>query len=296
MTDATILIPTHRHTALLPYAIKSALDQEGASVEVLVLGDGVEDETREIIAGFGDDPRLRFFDLPKGPRHGEASRHGVLREARGRIVSYLSDDDVLLRDHIADIAPMLEDADFAHSATAWIEPDGALIFRPWDTSRPEFAWFLRSGRGSIGLTGAAHTLEAYHRLPYGWRTTPAGLPTDRYMWLQWLDLPGFRGVTSHRLTHLHFPDPMWKVVSEEERAGVLAGWYERSRQPGFREEIDTHMETAIRRGGENSRLQARKLEVWLDGIQSSRTWRAHERLVGFTPLRTLLARRREVRR
>ncbi len=44
MIDASILIPTHRHAALLPYAIRSALDQEGASVEVLVVGDGVEDD------------------------------------------------------------------------------------------------------------------------------------------------------------------------------------------------------------------------------------------------------------
>lgn len=295
MTDASILIPTHRHTALLPYAIRSALDQEGASVEVLVVGDGVEDATREIIAGFRNDPRVRFFDLPKGPRLGEAHRHGVLQEARGRIVSYLSDDDVLLRDHIADMSRLLEDADFAHSATAWIEPDGAFVFRPWDTARPEFAWYLRSGRGSISLTGAAHTLEAYRRLPYGWRTTPAGMPTDRYMWLQWLDLPGFRGVTSHRLTHLHFPDPGWKLLPEEERARVLADWFERSRRPAFREEIDALMETAIRRGGEDARLDARKLELWLEAIRSTRTWRAHDWLVGFRPLRALLARRPEAR-
>ncbi len=55
------------------------------------------------------------------------------------------------------------------------------------------------------------------------------------------------------------------------------------------------MEVAIRRGGENSRLQARKHELWLEAIQSTRTWRAHERLVGLRPLRALLARRREAR-
>jgi glycosyltransferase involved in cell wall biosynthesis len=49
MTDATILIPTHRHAAFLPYAIESALDQRGAAVELFVVGDGVEDATREVI-------------------------------------------------------------------------------------------------------------------------------------------------------------------------------------------------------------------------------------------------------
>ena len=41
MADATILIPTHRHASLLPYAVRSALAQQGTSVEVFVVGDGV---------------------------------------------------------------------------------------------------------------------------------------------------------------------------------------------------------------------------------------------------------------
>lgn len=65
MTDATILIPTHRHAALLPYALRSAVDQQGASVEVIVVGDGVEDATRAVIADFEGDSRVRFFDFPK---------------------------------------------------------------------------------------------------------------------------------------------------------------------------------------------------------------------------------------
>ncbi|MBM2823528.1 MAG: hypothetical protein HW413_2274 [Thermoleophilia bacterium] len=274
MTDASILIPTHRHVALLPWAIRSALDQDGVSVEVLVVGDGVEDATRDAIARFADDPRVRFFDLPKGPRLGEAYRHAVLQEATGRIVSYLSDDDVLLRDHVLDMLA-----------------DGSLVFRPWDMSRPEFAWHMRSGRASVGLTAASHTLEAYTRLPHGWRTTPPGMPTDRYMWLQWLDQSWFRGVTSHRLTHLHFPEPMWKGIDEEERTAVLADWYERSRRPGFRAEIDELMALAILRGGEEFRLRTRRLELELERVTSSRAWRLREFLVSFRPLRALLARR-----
>ena len=195
MTDATILIPTHRHAALLPYAVRSALDQHGASVEVFVVGDGVEDATRAVVAELAD-PHLRFFDFPKGARYGEAYRHVALAEAAGRIVCYLEDDDLLLPDHVAHMQQLLDGADFAHSAPAWFEDTGELVYQPWNMARPEFDWLMRTERGSVGLTGAAHTLEAYRRLPHGWRTTPPEVPTDRYMWLQWLDLPGFRGVTS----------------------------------------------------------------------------------------------------
>ena len=71
MTDATILIRTHRHAALLPFAVRSALCQEEVEIELLVAGDGVEDDTRRALMPFLDDARLRFVDRPKGERHGE---------------------------------------------------------------------------------------------------------------------------------------------------------------------------------------------------------------------------------
>lgn len=290
MTDASILIPTHRHTALLPYAIRSALDQDGASVEVLVVGDGVEDETREIVAGFAD-PRVRFFDFPKGERLGEAHRHSVLQQAAGRIASYLADDDLLLRDHAAEMGRLLENADFAHSVSAHLAADDVLEYFPWNMGRSEFQELARPRRGSIGLTGVAHTLEAYRRLPHGWRTTPNGMPTDHYMWIQWLDLPDFRGVMGDRLTYLTFPDPLWGQLPEEERAEALASWLRRSREPGFDQVLDRMLREAIRRAAEDYHVWARTEQLALETLKESRAWRLRERLIRIGPLRALLARR-----
>ncbi len=39
MTDATILIPTFRHAALLPFSLRSALNQDDVEIEVFVVGD-----------------------------------------------------------------------------------------------------------------------------------------------------------------------------------------------------------------------------------------------------------------
>ena len=68
--------------------------------------------------------------------------------------------------------------------------DGTLEYFPWNYGTPEFVEVGRGRKASIGLTGVAHTLEAYRRLPHGWRTTPPEVPTDHYMWRQWLELPG----------------------------------------------------------------------------------------------------------
>jgi glycosyltransferase involved in cell wall biosynthesis len=284
VADASILVPTYRHVLLLPHALASALDQEGAAVEVLVVGDGVEDATREIVAAHRDDPRVRFFDFPKGPRNGEAYRHEVLQEARGRIVTYLCDDDLLLRDHVATMLSALEAADFAHTLTTRFLGDELEHF-PWNYARAEFREIGRARVGSMGLTGVAHTLEAYRRLPHGWRTTPVGMPTDHYMWLQWLEQPGVRFARSDRMTFLNFPDPSWRDHAEEERARVLAGWLRRSREPGFDAEREELLRAAILRSAEDYHLWAWSEQTAVETLRATRTWRLRERLVALRRLR-----------
>jgi GalNAc5-diNAcBac-PP-undecaprenol beta-1,3-glucosyltransferase len=295
VTDATILIPTFRHAALVPFAVQSALDQEGVTVEVFVVGDGVEDDTRAALEPFAADERVRFFDFPKGERHGELHRHEALREANGRIVCYLSDDDLLLRGHAAEMTRLLENADFAHSVPARLAVDGTLEYFPWNLSRAEFVEVGLGRKASIGLTGTAHTLEAYRRLPHGWRTTPPGGPTDHYMWRQWLELPGFRGAMGDRLTYLTFPDPWWGRLPPAERAASLEDWLRRSREPGFEEELETLLRAAIRRAAEDYHLWARGEQLNVEAMRATRTWRLRERLVSAPPLRALRARRREAR-
>ncbi len=266
MVDATILIPTHDHARFLPIAVRSALAQRSAVVEVLVVGDGVGDDTREAVHRFSDEPRVRFFDLPKGERHGERHRHTALQEARGEIVCYLSDDDVLFPGHVAEMRRLLADADFAHSTPVLVEPDGVLVYRPADLARPEYLALIREGRNNfIGLTGAAHTCRLYDRLPEGWRPAPRGTPTDIHMWQQVTAVPGFRGRTASRLTAISLPDPAWRTVDDETRSAFLEAWLERALAPGGEDEIQALLDAAVWRAAQNFKLRSidvsRRLEA-----------------------------------
>lgn len=264
VVDATILIPTHRHAALLGYAVRSALAQTGVSLEVFVVGDGVEDATREAIQPFLEDPRIRFFDFPKGERHGERHRHVALQEARGAIICYLSDDDLLFPGHAAEMQRLLAEADFAHSTPAIVMPDGVLQYRPADLARPEFLALIREGRNNfISLTGAAHTRVAYDKLPYGWRPAPPTTPTDIHMWQQVCALPGFRGATAMRLTAIHFPDPSWRLVGDVPRAAALEAWLTRALRPGGDAEIQGLLEDAVRRAALDFKLRSIELSAGL---------------------------------
>ena len=261
-------------------------------MEVLVVGDGVEEASRRALERFADDDRVHFFDRPKGPRNGESHRHEILLEStRGRIVCYLSDDDLLLRSHVAEMLRLLEAADFAHPPPVKIDTSDALVFFPWSYARPEFAAIAGDRRGSVGLTGTAHTLDAYRRLPHGWRTTPPGIPTDHYMWVQFLELPGLRVATGDRLTFLSFPDTMWRDVPEDVRATRVAGWLRRSREPGFEAELDRLLRASVVRAAEDRQLWMHHEQEAMAALRRTRTWRMREWLLRFRLARALAARR-----
>ena len=234
-TVATILIPTHDHGPTLRYSIASTLDQTIDEIEIFVVGDGVPDVTREIMADFMRyDRRVRFFDNPKGPRHGEILRHAALQDAQGEIVCYLSDDDLYLPDHIEIMVAQLRDFDFAHALPLKVSPDGE--FRVWtcDLERQHFLDLIQSGQNLIPLSCGAHRLDYYRVLPYGWRTSPVDTATDLYMWQQLLAQPGGRFASGFYPTVLHFPSPARAGYSNEKRSSELSDWYDRVTNPTWR--------------------------------------------------------------
>lgn len=274
MADATILIPTHRHPALLPCAVRSALAQRGASIDVFVVGDGVEDDTRSALEPFLSDPRVRFFDFTKAPGRGESNRHAALQEATSPLVCYLSDDDLLLGEHVVEMATLLDDADFAHSAPVLVEPEGSLAYLPVDLAEPGFrTLLLRGGWNAISLTGAAHTLDAYHRLPHGWRPAPPEVWSDLYMWQQFAGLPGFRGRTGTRLTHLHLADADRRDVADGQRVAELEAWWMRAQSPEFADDLARELADAIRNAATTREITVHALEDLLARVQATRLWR-----------------------
>lgn len=272
---ATVIVPTHDHGPTLRFALASALAQTVEDIEVLVIGDGVPDVTREIVGELSRrDERVRFFDHPKGPRHGEPYRHEALGEARGDIVCYLSDDDLWLPQHVELVREALEGADFVATHPVHVTPEGELLCWPADLSMRWFREQMLSGAANFApLSAAGHTLEMYRRLPVGWSAAPTSTFTDIFMWQKILRLPGVRARSVYRPTIIHFPSSQRRGWTPEERAAEIDPWAERVADPTLRQQLTTDLlELALSR--------AAATEAAAAALRTTRTWQVRNWLLG----------------
>jgi hypothetical protein len=237
---ATVVVPTTGDRGpLLALSVGSILAQGVRDLEVFIMGDGVTDATRAAVADLmRQDSRIRFFEHPKHERRGEPHRHAALAEARGRIVCYLTDRDLMLPNHVEVMSRTLKDADFGHTLRFEITPSGGVEFSAVvDINNEQERERAIQRSPEIPLSFAAHTLDMYRRLPHGWRTTPAGNYTDLYMWQQFLAQPDCRTATSTEPTILYFKRGDHPGLSTMERLAELRRWHEKMTVPGWQAEF-----------------------------------------------------------
>jgi hypothetical protein len=258
---ATVVIPTHAHVAPLRLAVRSVQAQSVQDFELFIVGDGVGDATRALVAELAaQDDRIRFFDFQKGPRKGECHRHTALQEARGRIVAYLGDDDCWMPNHLAVLDDLLSDADFGHTLQLGVDEHGEIVALPAALEDPDFRRrMLNEPFNRFDLTFGGHTLDAYRRLPHGWRTTPAEFPwTDLYMWRQLLEQPWCRARSAMIPTGINTWTHRRPELTDEQRAEDLALWHARIADAGYREQLCTDI--IGRFAGESVRFEMQALQ------------------------------------
>ena len=124
----TVLMPTHYRSDVIGYAIRSVLAQSDGDFELLVVGDGAVEGTAAAVAAF-DDPRVRWFDLPKAPGFGYANRNIALEQSRGALIAYAADDDLMLPDHLEHLGAVFDDpgVQWAYSQVLWVSSDGIVV-------------------------------------------------------------------------------------------------------------------------------------------------------------------------
>jgi glycosyltransferase involved in cell wall biosynthesis len=123
----SVVIPCYAQAHLLPSALESALAQEGASVEVVVVDDGSPDDVRAVAARY---PGVRY--VHQRNQGLSAARNTGLRESTGEYVLFLDSDDRLLPGAIAaGLACFAEhpESAFVYGDFRYMREDGSPLSR-----------------------------------------------------------------------------------------------------------------------------------------------------------------------
>ncbi|MET0106608.1 MAG: glycosyltransferase family A protein [Sedimenticola sp.] len=100
----SVIIPTHNRADLLERALKSVQAQTLPPLEVIVVDDGSEDHTREMVSE--KFPRVRYLHQPN--RGVSSARNLGISEARGDWIALLDSDDEWLASKLATQKTRLE--------------------------------------------------------------------------------------------------------------------------------------------------------------------------------------------
>jgi glycosyltransferase involved in cell wall biosynthesis len=88
----TVIIPTYNRGWIVKEAIDSVLDQDFSDFELIVVDDGSEDNTREILGAYADAITV----LHRSNRGVSAARNRGIAEASGQLIAFLDSDDLWL--------------------------------------------------------------------------------------------------------------------------------------------------------------------------------------------------------
>ena len=97
MTFFSIIIPTYNRANIISTTIQSVLDQVFDDWELIVVDDGGNDNTKEIVDSF-NDKRIKYFWKNNGERG--AARNFGTQKSNGNYVFFLDSDDVLYSMHL----------------------------------------------------------------------------------------------------------------------------------------------------------------------------------------------------
>lgn len=139
----TVALCAYNDAATLCWSIRSVLAQTDEDWELLVVNDGSNDETAEVLGRLPDDARIRI--LTHALNQGKArSLNETLAASRGAWLLELDADDWLAADCLSRLRVQIAHADDACGLwfadhDEWLErPDGEPIFRRTARAMPEY--------------------------------------------------------------------------------------------------------------------------------------------------------------
>jgi len=103
----SILMPTYRQAPFIRRALEGLRAQHLKDWELLIIDDGSDDDTRQVLQPYLDEPRIRYHRLERNGGLGNALNLATSM-ARGQYIAYLPSDDVYFPEHLERLAALLD--------------------------------------------------------------------------------------------------------------------------------------------------------------------------------------------
>ncbi|MEB3885634.1 glycosyltransferase [Lyngbya sp. CCY1209] len=129
MVSISVVIPTYNSEKSIQSTIQSVLNQTNTDWELIVIDDGSQDKTVEIISQI-NDPRIQILPYPNAGV--STSRNRGWEQAKGEFIAFLDHDDLWTSEKLESQLRALQehpDAALAYSWTDHCDDSGNLIAR-----------------------------------------------------------------------------------------------------------------------------------------------------------------------
>ncbi|YAF94776.1 MAG: glycosyltransferase [Nodularia sp. CChRGM 3473] len=123
----SVIIPAYNSGKTINETIQSVLNQTFTNFELIIINDGSQDSTLDIVSQI-NDARIKIFSYPNAG--GNVSRNRGLKHAVGEFVSFLDADDIWTPDKLQVQLQALQkntDAKVAYSWTDYIDENGVIF-------------------------------------------------------------------------------------------------------------------------------------------------------------------------
>ena len=147
MPEVSICIPAYRAERYLPETLESVRDQSFSDWELIVVEDGSQDGSEEMVRQFARDvPQKVTFQRHSQNRGLPATRNTAIAQASAKLIALLDADDYWEPDHLETIVATLRKsgADLAHSGSVLFDSDSRRILETRAPSPDQVRDFPRS--------------------------------------------------------------------------------------------------------------------------------------------------------
>ena len=87
----SVILPTYNRAQLVLESIYSVLNQTYTDLELIIVDDGSEDNTEDLVKAI-PDPRIRYYKLPHSGRNA-ISKNFAIRKTKGPLIAFNDSDD-----------------------------------------------------------------------------------------------------------------------------------------------------------------------------------------------------------